>query len=156
MKKILCVLALFLVACTNPFVASSRTEVNSKADEESVESVNNESSDVIDLTKMSGTVVYSEVYNMLISPQGYIGKTVIMKGLFNAYENAEGTGMTFGCIVLDVTACCAQGLEFILDGEHQYPEDYPEYGSEITVKGIFDTYEKNGYNYICLSHATLI
>lgn len=148
MKKIICVFALFLVACTNTSSRTDTTKIDS--------TVQKEESDVVDLTKMSGTVVYSEVYNMLISPQEYIGKTVIMNGLFNAYENSEGTGMIFGCVVLDATACCAQGLEFILDGEHQYPEDYPEYGGEITVKGVFDMYEKNGYKYVYLNHASFI
>ena len=30
-------------------------------------------------------------------------------------------------------------------GEHSYPADYPEPGTEITVVGTFQTYEENGY-----------
>ena len=40
---------------------------------------------------------------------------------------------------------CSQGLEFVLAGEHSYPADYPELGTEITVVGTFQTYEENGY-----------
>ncbi len=154
MKKIICILALFLVACANTSSKANTAKADTSTQKKQSEA--KESSDIVDLTKMSGTIVYSEVYNMLITPQEYMGKTVIMNGLFNAYENSEGTEMIFGCVVLDATACCAQGLEFILDGEYQYPEDYPEYGSEITVKGVFDVYEKNGYKYVYLNHASFI
>ena len=44
-----------------------------------------------------------------------------------------------------LSVCCSQGLEFVLAGEHSYPADYPELGTEITVVGIFQTYEENGY-----------
>lgn len=34
----------------------------------------------VDLTKLSSTMVYSEVYNMMNSPKEYVGKTVRMYG----------------------------------------------------------------------------
>ncbi len=34
----------------------------------------------VDLTKLSSTMVYSEVYNMMYTPDDYIGKTVKMNG----------------------------------------------------------------------------
>ena len=48
----------------------------------------------VDLTKLSSTMVYSEVYNMLYTPDDYIGKTVKMKGAFAYYEDPE-TGAIF-------------------------------------------------------------
>ena len=36
----------------------------------------------VDLTKLSSTMVYSEVYNMMSSPESYMGKRVRMKGSF--------------------------------------------------------------------------
>lgn len=56
----------------------------------------------VDLTQLSSTMVYSEVYNMMISP-----------------------------------------------------DDYPELGSDITVTGIFETYEEDGYTYCRLKNAKL-
>ena len=38
----------------------------------------------IDLTSMSGTMVYSEVLNMMMAPEEYEGKTVKMHGVFSA------------------------------------------------------------------------
>jgi len=110
----------------------------------------------VDLTKLSSTMVYSEVYNMMVSPDNYTGKTVKMNGAFAYYEDPETKKQYFACIIADATACCSQGLEFILTGEHTYPNDYPELNSEITVTGTFETYEENGYNYCRLVDATLV
>ena len=107
----------------------------------------------VDLTKLSSTMVYSEVYNMMASPDNYTGKTVKMNGAFAYYEDPETKAQYFACIIADATACCSQGLEFILTGEHTYPNDYPELNSEITVTGTFETYEENGYNYCRLVNA---
>ena len=110
----------------------------------------------VDLTKLSSTMVYSEVYNMMISPDNYIGKTVKMNGAFAYYEDPETKKQHFACIIADATACCSQGLEFILTGDHTYPNDYPELGSEITVTGTFEVYTESGFQYCGLVNATLV
>ena len=109
----------------------------------------------VDLTKLSSTMVYSEVYNMMVSPDNYIGKTVKMNGAFAYYEDPETKKQYFACIIADATACCSQGLEFILTGEHTYPNDYPELGSEITVTGTFEVYTESGFQYCRLKDATI-
>ena len=110
----------------------------------------------VDLTKLSSTMVYSEVYNMMVSPDNYTGKTVKMNGAFAYYEDPETKKQYFACIIADATACCSQGLEFILTGKHTYPNDYPEVGSEITVTGTFELYTENGFQYCRLADATLV
>lgn len=108
----------------------------------------------IDLTAMSSTMVYSEVYNMMSMPEEYLGKTVIMEGNFDVYE---GDGRNYyACIIADATACCSQGIEFELTGARTYPEDYPERYSTIKVRGTFETYEENGLLYCQLGDAQLI
>ena len=109
----------------------------------------------VDLTKLSSTMVYSEVDNMMVSPDNYTGKTVKMNGAFAYYEDPETKKQYFACIIADATACCSQGLEFILTGEHTYPNDYPELGSEITVTGTFEVYTESGFQYCRLVNATL-
>ena len=90
----------------------------------------------VDLTVLSSTMVYSEVYNMMVSPEEYVGKTVKMDGLF-AYYHDEATGnFYFACIIQDATACCAQGIEFVLTEDYTYPDDYPEVDAEICVFGM--------------------
>ncbi len=109
----------------------------------------------VDLTVLSSTMVYSEVYNMMASPEKYIGKTVKMKGLF-AYYHDEATGnYYFACIIQDATACCAQGIEFVLTEDYVYPDDYPEVDEEICVIGVFDTYQEGDYTYCTLRNASL-
>jgi exonuclease VII large subunit len=90
-------------------------------------------------------MVYSEVYNMMYEPDRYLGKRIKMNGQFAVYENPNTGAVYTACIIMDATACCSQGLEFVLAGEHNYPADYPERGTEITVVGTFQTYEENGY-----------
>ncbi len=109
----------------------------------------------VDLTTLSATMVYSEVYNMMTGPEAYMGKTVRMKGELAYYKN-EATGKEyFACIIRDATACCAQGIEFELAGDYKYPDDYPELGTEITVKGVFDTYNEGENRYVTLRNAVM-
>lgn len=112
----------------------------------------------VDLTVMNSNMVYSQVYAMVNYPEEYIGKTVKMRGYFNAMDGIDGSRCMM-CVVQDATACCEQGLEFELSGDYQYPEDYPEPGTDITVTGTFDTYEQmyngNGYLYLVLRDAVM-
>ena len=112
----------------------------------------------VDLTKLSSTMVYSEVYAMMTEPENYIGKTVKMHGNF-ATQEYNGQRL-FACIVQDATACCAQGLEFEPESTLSYPDDYPEPGTEITVIGTFDSYREevdgNTYIYLVLRNAQMI
>ena len=109
----------------------------------------------VDLTRLSSTMVYSEVYNMMYTPGDYIGKTIKMTGQFVYYENPDTQAQYFTCIIGDAMACCSQGLEFVLTGKHTYPDDYPELGSEITVIGEFQSYEENGMTWYHLVNARL-
>jgi hypothetical protein len=110
--------------------------------------------DYIDLTVMSGTMVYSEVLNMMNSPEEYTGKTVKMRG---AFSYAEGTDRNYyACIIADATACCAQGIEFELAEERVFPDEYPEVGEQITVEGIFGTYYEDEYRYCTLTDAVML
>ena len=112
----------------------------------------------VDLTQLSSTMVYSEVYAMMVEPEQYVWKTVKMRGLFATQEyNGE---RLYACVVQDATACCAQGLEFETAEKLTYPDDYPEPGSEITVVGTFDSYQEevdgNYYIYLVLKNARFV
>ena len=110
----------------------------------------------VDLTVLSSTMVYSEVYNMLLfTPDSYLGKTVKMMGQFSYYEDTTTGNRYFACIIADATACCAQGMEFVLEGDYTYPDDCPELGAEITVIGEFQSYEENGMTWYHLVNARL-
>ena len=109
----------------------------------------------IDLTFMSSTAKFAEVYNMLVSPEEYDGKTIKISGLFSIGQDFNGNQI-FGCIVPDATACCANGIQFIWAGEHLYPDDYPKQGDMITVQGIFGYEKTDDYVNIYLDDADLM
>lgn len=112
----------------------------------------------IDLTALSRTMVYSEVYNMMMTPENYIGKVVRMNGLCSTFESVAVDGQEarvyYTCIIFDATACCSQGIEFVLAGDTG-AEAYPPVDTEITVTGTFQTYDENGILYCHLVDATL-
>ena len=109
----------------------------------------------IDLTQLSSTFVYSEVYDMMVKPENYIGKTIRMTGAFNVYEDEETGKIYYSCIISDATACCQQGIEFELKGKHKYPDDYPKQDEEITVTGEFEIYKEEGEDYCRLKNTKM-
>ena len=115
----------------------------------------------VDLTVLSSTMVYSEVYNMLYNdPAHYLGKTVKARGTFSLYQLVtdgvlQPDPVSYACIISDAAACCAEGMEFVLEGDLTYPDDYPELGTEITVIGEFQSYEENGMTRYHLVNARL-
>ena len=115
----------------------------------------------VDLTVLSSTMVYSEVYNMLYNdPAHYLGKTVKARGTFSIYQLVtdgvlQPDPVSYACIISDAAACCAEGMEFVLKDDLAYPDDYPELGAEITVIGEFQSYEENGMTWYHLVNARL-
>ncbi len=115
----------------------------------------------VDLTVLSSTMVYSEVYNMLYNdPAHYLGKTVKARGTFSIYQLVtdgvlQPDPVAYACIIADAAACCAEGMEFVLKDNLAYPDDYPEPGAEITVVGEFQAYEENGMTGYHLINARL-
>ena len=107
----------------------------------------------LDLTTISGTVVYSQVYDMLMQPEAYLGQKIRMKGTFGYYQDPDTRQEYFAAVIADATACCAQGIEFVWKGEHTFPWDYPPLDTEITVTGIFSTYYEGENMYIRLTEA---
>lgn len=110
----------------------------------------------IDLTALSSTVVYSEVYNMVFTPDNYRGKVVKMGGSCTAFTSPD-TGKTYySCVIADATACCAQGIEFVLTDDCKIPDDYPQNGDEIEVVGVFDSYMEDDVEYYTLTNASVV
>ena len=95
----------------------------------------------IDISRMSGTMVYGQVYQMVMYPSKYLGKHIKMKGIFSSYYE-EMERRFYGCVIADALACCSQGLAFELAKPRKYPEQYPAEGDAIIVEGDFD-YEKD-------------
>lgn len=106
--------------------------------------------DVVDLTEMSSTMVYAEVYNIMTRPFSYLGKTIKIKGPY-VQQYSEEVGKRYHYVLVeDAAACCQQGMEFIWSGDHIYPEDYPNEKAEIEIEGLFSSYEEHDRTYFYL------
>ncbi len=105
----------------------------------------------LDLTKMSATMIYSTVFDMIIMADEYKGKNIKVKGNFQAFINEQTGDRYFSIVIPDATACCQQGIEFVWLGDHVFPDDYPASGEEITVVGNYNVYENaDGITYTYL------
>ncbi len=80
-----------------------------------------------------------------------------MHGLYSIYVDEETEKTYYACFISDAAACCQQGVEFDPGEELRSwdPKDFPKQGDEITVVGVYDTYEEDGYKYCTLRDAVL-
>ena len=177
MKRLLCLLlaaltVLGLGACgeksgaptgetTFPTTASEEPKPLETLPLETAPSKDTAESTFVDLTALSSTMVYAEVFAMMSSPEDYVGKTVKMQGIFSkgqlyAAGSLNDGGTVFACVIQDATACCAQGIPFELAGDRTYPQDYPELGDTITVVGTFEIHEQEGMEFCRLRDAELV
>lgn len=109
-----------------------------------------------DLTVLGSDMVYAVVNDMMTTPEKYMERTVKASGSFSVYTNPDTGAMYYACLITDALACCANGLEFIWEGDHSFPEDYPQEGTPITVGGVFETYDEDGATYCRLKHAEVV
>ena len=131
-------------ALTSAFVAETTETIGEIADESL------QARDIdLDLTQMSSTMVFSQVYNITMTPEDYQGKVIKMKGQFLSDLDTGTDKRYYACLILDATACCAEGLGFVPKDGYLYPEDFPEPDGEITVTGTFDYFWENEYIINC-------
>ena len=104
----------------------------------------------LDLTKMSSTMIYTTIFDMLIMPEDYVEKNIKVKGWFETYTDPYTAELYYAVVVPDATACCQQGLEFVWPGEHNYPADFPTPGEDITITGVYKVTETDGVTYTYL------
>ena len=105
-----------------------------------------------DFTALNATMVYSEVFNMLVEPAHYNGKKIRVRGTFSSFIPNGKTERAYMVVVSDEHACCQQGIEFKLSGGCSYPKDYPPLDSEIEIIGTFIlTQTEEGYDYFYIA-----
>ena len=139
-------LTLILTACNKKTVV----ETSKNTVVEPVETTATPGKIDLDLTKMSATMIYSTIFDMLIMPEDYVEKNIKLKGWFETYTDPYNGELYYAVVVPDATACCQQGIEFVWPGDHSYPKDFPNPGEDITVTGIYKLIESDGitYNYL--------
>lgn len=112
-----------------------------------------------DLSNMNANMIFAEIFNLVLMPDEYIGRTFRMKGNFAVYVNETSGNKYFSIIIPDATQCCQQGIDIICLGDMKYPEDFPKIGSEIMVTGQFNsitTDEGLNFNYLVMSEEDFI
>ena len=95
----------------------------------------------IDLSELTSIMAYCEVCNIISDLDSNKGKRIKIRGLLEYYEDPETKEKTFGCTVMDATACCSLGLMFVPVDDTNLPEKY----SIVNVTGVLEVYEKDGY-----------
>ena len=94
----------------------------------------------IDLSELTSIMAYCEVCNIISDLDNNKGKRIKIRGLLEYYEDPETKEKTFGCTVMDATACCSLGLMFVPVDDTNLPEKY----SIVHVTGVLEVYEKDG------------
>ena len=150
MKRNKISLYIILIACTTLTACRSKQEVQPQQTMEAKESID------IDLTLLSSTLVYSQVFQMIVSPEDFMGKTIKIHGLCTCYHSELANKDYYSCYVQDAAACCSQGIAFTLNDSYAFPGDYPENNEEITLIGTFGTYQEGKYSYPMILNAALI
>lgn len=162
------VLMFLLVGCTKETTLNNQEKIESYASE-SESTINNlkknkanntdktdntdntDNTDILDLTVMNGDMVYATVYQFMVSPEDYIGRTVKITGTYRS-EFYEPTNQTYHYVLItDAMACCSQGIEFVFDDDQTYPNEE----EDITIMGTFETYEEEGKLYCRLADASI-
>ena len=134
--------------------AETVTDLSAPQPSESPEAELTENAEgILDLSVLSGTVVYAEVFHMVTEPEDFLGKTIRVKGIYLSSYSEAADKRYFNCLIPDATACCAQGVEFEPKAGYAYPDQFPPEESVITVTGTFDTYLEEGYQYCVLRDA---
>ncbi len=113
------------------------------------------SKDVIDMTKMSKIMVYSNLYNIMSEPDKHVGKKVIMEGTFSSFYDRQSNKKYYACLVQDAGACCTMGIQIVPAQKYMNSKKIPQEDAKITVTGTFDTYEENGITFCQLIDADI-
>ena len=159
---------LFLVGCgsagkadNEKTVAESKIANESNTNEDSTEaeseSVKKDGEVDYDLTVMGADMVSATVYQMMIDPKSYIGKSFKIRGnYYSSYSKDKDVYYHF-CMIKDAAACCAQGLELLwADEKMNRHENCPEEDTLVTVEGVFETYEEGPNTYGRIKDAKIV
>jgi hypothetical protein len=173
MKKILAlvfVIAAMLLIGTACQSASAQSADNASADTDAADSgliaYTDESDDdsccvtepvekynsalALDLTAFSVTEASDIAHRISESPQAFEGTTIKVKGHYEYAANYNTGGVIHSVVVDNDTGCCPGVIELIWNGEHKFPEDYPEENAQIETEGVLKSYEEAGATYYYL------
>ena len=98
----------------------------------------------IDLSRLSTTVLSAEVSNIYSNSREHIGKTIRVRGTYDAVYDPQSNIFFKYILTLDEDDCCKEGFEIRVSGDLVFPDDYPELGTPIEVDGVLRTHNDLG------------
>ena len=136
---------------------ANESNTNENSTEAESESVKKDGEVDYDLTVMGADMVYATVYQMMIDPKSYIGKSFKIRGnYYSSYSKDKDVYYHF-CMIKDAAACCAQGLELLwADEKMNRHENCPEEDALVTVEGVVETYEEGPNTYGRIKDAKIV
>ncbi len=105
----------------------------------------------LDFSNFNYNMISAEIFNIMIEPEKYIGKTIRFKGQFFSSFEQEKNQRFYSILIYDATACCQTGFEFILSGNPQYPQDFPQEGTNIQLSGPLTYKNLDGLDYFYIA-----
>jgi len=104
----------------------------------------------VDLTKLSSTMLTAEIDNIFKNSADYIGKTIKLSGPYRTIFFSASNQTQHFILIKDGDACCEEFMEFKLNGDRKFPDDYPEDNTLVEVVGEFNSYDERGSTYYYL------
>ena len=108
----------------------------------------------VDMTSRVWDKPSDELDTILITPDEYLNKTVVLKGVYenNAFEGSPS--IRHMCVVKNEDDDYQTFIEFVLKDGQAYPS---EEGREITIKGKFEAYDNDcGGSFYRLVNAEIV
>ena len=154
-KKCICsfISIILVIILSFSTFASNATKVNNSNASKTTNKANTTNSLAsdeadLDLVKLNQTMLYSQLQVISNDYEKYLGKKIRLAGTMNVAMGEEANYYIVECS--DTTACCSQGLEFIIKGGSTKPEDYPKTGDRVLVNGTLEKYYEGSKPYIHL------
>ena len=145
-----------VISCASPQSDNVQDSSNVDLDNENNidDDIDNVKDDIdidIDLTIFGSTMLTAKLNDIMQNASLHVGKSIRVSGSYVS-EYYEPTEKDYHYIIIDgADACCAQGIEFIWNGEHTYPNDYPQFQERIEIVGVYSCYEELGFEYYYLA-----
>jgi len=105
----------------------------------------------IDLTELSMTMIQAEYERIVSSPDENIGKTISVYGSLLTYIYDADYKLAHFVIIVQGDECCQMGFEFKIDGDYEFPDDYPQQNSMIKITGTLNIHEIFGTEYLYIA-----
>jgi uncharacterized membrane protein YcgQ (UPF0703/DUF1980 family) len=90
----------------------------------------------------------TQVNDVYLNPDDYLGKTVLYEGVFIASDNNDA-GKTYRAVIRYGPGCCGIGVNsgFEVNWARE-TSDWPKPDDWVEVRGVLEEYEENGWRYL--------